>query len=545
MKSKYILALILLLGLILRFFILGQNPPSLNWDETSIGYNAYSILKTGKDEYGNFLPIEFRSFDDFKPPVYIYLTVPSIAVFGLTEFAVRFPAALFGTLAIIVLYLLIKEIFDAKEFREKEQLALIGSFLLAVSPWHLQFSRTAYEGNIGLFFLLLALLLFYKSFNKPIFYVFSTLSFIICIYSYHSFRLVVPIFIVALILINVRKLVKNLKIVALSALIFLCMAGPIYIGFFAPQGSQSRLSMVSIFSESDALKEQADQLEIDKNNGNIVGQVLHNRRAFFLREAMKNYLDHFNPNFLFVVGAGSFHHHAKDMGMMYLVELPFLFLGLFYVCRKFDRRSVTVIVLLLIAPLPAALTTGTPHGVRAITMIPGLIILTAGGFYFFKKTLLTAKRREAAYFTGIFVGAIALVNFIYYINQYYDVTPREYGYFWEYGNKEAILSAKELEGNYSKIVMTYKYDQPYIYYLFYNKIDPAWYQQNWDYNDNGQIDRFYRKIGKYEFRNIDFNKDKNLPNTLLIGTESEIESEDVLEEIVFPDGRVAYKITGT
>ena len=90
MKSKYLIGIVVL-AFILRFFMLGQNPPSLNWDETSIGYNAYSILKTGKDEYGTSFPIEFRSFDDYKPPVYIYLDVLPVTIFGLTEFAVRFP----------------------------------------------------------------------------------------------------------------------------------------------------------------------------------------------------------------------------------------------------------------------------------------------------------------------------------------------------------------------------------------------------------------------------------------------------------------------
>ena len=59
-----ILFLIVILAFLLRFYQLSTNPPGLNLDEVAIGYNAYSILRTGRDEYGKFLPIVFRSHDD-------------------------------------------------------------------------------------------------------------------------------------------------------------------------------------------------------------------------------------------------------------------------------------------------------------------------------------------------------------------------------------------------------------------------------------------------------------------------------------------------
>src|SRR4030042_6821920 len=96
-KNTYLFLLILisLVALVLRLWKLGSIPPSLNWDEAAFGYNAYSILKTARDEYGNFLPLA---------PIYVYLAVPSVALFGLTEFAVRFPAALFGALSVFLIY---------------------------------------------------------------------------------------------------------------------------------------------------------------------------------------------------------------------------------------------------------------------------------------------------------------------------------------------------------------------------------------------------------------------------------------------------------
>src|SRR3990172_10161443 len=105
--SKILLALIIFLAIILRFWDLGKNPPSPDWDEVAIGYNAHSLLETGRDEYGIKFPLVFRSFDDYKPPLYFYLTALAVKFFGLNVFAVRFSSALFGVLAVLGTYFLV------------------------------------------------------------------------------------------------------------------------------------------------------------------------------------------------------------------------------------------------------------------------------------------------------------------------------------------------------------------------------------------------------------------------------------------------------
>src|SRR3989304_6986104 len=87
LKNKY-LVLIFLLTVLLRFVYLTYAPPSLNWDEVSQGYNAYSILKTGRDEWGRLLPLaNFRAYGDYPVALNLYLTIPFIAIFGLSEFS--------------------------------------------------------------------------------------------------------------------------------------------------------------------------------------------------------------------------------------------------------------------------------------------------------------------------------------------------------------------------------------------------------------------------------------------------------------------------
>ena len=90
---RVLLGAIVLLGLLLRVWALDQSPPSLDPDEVSIGYNAWSLARTGRDEYGHTLPLTFRAFGEYKRPAYIYAAVPGLALLGPTPHAVRLPAA--------------------------------------------------------------------------------------------------------------------------------------------------------------------------------------------------------------------------------------------------------------------------------------------------------------------------------------------------------------------------------------------------------------------------------------------------------------------
>src|SRR3990170_7439708 len=104
LRLKYLL-LIILLGFALRTVYISDFPPSLNWDEVSLGYNAYSVLKTGKDEWGKILPVIFTAYGDYKLPGYIYTLVPFISIFGLNAFAIRLPSVLAGTITVLFTYL--------------------------------------------------------------------------------------------------------------------------------------------------------------------------------------------------------------------------------------------------------------------------------------------------------------------------------------------------------------------------------------------------------------------------------------------------------
>ena len=182
----------------MRFWGLSSNPPSLYWDEVSQGYNTYSILRTGYDEHQEFLPLaRFKAFGDYKAPVYIYADVPFMAMFGKNEFAIRFPSALFGTLTVLFTFLITRELF-IKEKR-RDAYALFASFFLSISPWHIQLSRAAYEGNIATFFTVTAVFLFfYWLKRKPVFLIISAASFVIAFYAFNAHRVFIPLLVLLL-----------------------------------------------------------------------------------------------------------------------------------------------------------------------------------------------------------------------------------------------------------------------------------------------------------------------------------------------------------
>ena len=455
---SFIFLIIIFLSLFLRVYKINTNPPSLDWDEASTGYNAYSLLKTGADEYGNKLPINIRSFDDYKPAAYVYLDIPSIALFGLNETGVRFPSALFGFLGVIVIYFLVKEVFNNWEDDRKKKLALISAFFWGVSPWSLQFSRAAFEANVGLFFFMLGFLLFLKSIRSPKTVLLSVVSLAVSLYSYHSFRLIVPLFVVASLIYFWKEIWENKKYYIAGFIFALILSAPVFLSFIGPNGSAARLSMVYLFSDTNVIGNSTKEVQRDLLNKDFVGSLFDNRRLVYSLAVTKSYFDHWNPDFLFFHGDSGVQHHAVNMGMLYLWDLPFILIGLYALLNRRTKRIWLLLIVFLIAPLPAAISTGSPHPVRAIAMAPEFSIFAAFGVYYL---FFQGKTDRNKILFGI-VSLLFIFNFAYYLHQYYVNTPVEYGYFWQYGNKEAILNAKSLEGKYSKIIFTYAYDQPYV-----------------------------------------------------------------------------------
>lgn len=543
-KTLFLLVLIVLLGVSLRFWQLGQVPISPDWDEAALGYNAYSILQTGRDEYGKLLPIVLRSFDDYKPALYAYLSMPSVLLFGLSTFAVRLPSAISGVIAVIALFFLVKELF------KKDSIALLAALFLAISPWHIQFSRIAFESSVGLCLNILSVLAFVRGLRNPWFFSVSAILAGLSIYVYQSEKVFIPILFLALIVIYRKELLYlPKKYILLAFITGLLIIVPILNYTFTNKDALLRAQGVSIFSESNQLlKENSLKILEDTNNQDILGLLLDNRRLVFAKQIVGGYISHFNLNWLLITGDIA-RHHAPNMGLMYLFELPFLLIGIYYLFFGNYRRKTKLLVFLwlLIAPIPASVTTGVPHAVRTLNMMPMLHILSALGVIFCLQKLSNINHKilkiKTKYLLVSLTVLLAFFNFYYYLNQYFVQQNYFNAVHWQYGYEKAVAEIKKIENKYDKIIVSNEppMDQSYMFFLFYLKYSPSEYQNENKISSGGF--RENHEYGKYEFRPIDWVEDQKNNKTLYIGRPSDFpENINSQAEIYYPSGEKATLI---
>jgi len=517
-KVSLKLILIIILASLLRIPFLDQFPTGITIDEAGQGYSAYSILKTGKDEWGDFLPINPRGFGDYKPPVYMYLLVPSIALFGLTEFAVRLPSAIAGILTVIMTYLLVRDLF------KNRKLALLASFFIAISPWHIYYSRLGWESNVGLMFFILGIWLFIKGLEKSSLMSLSVISLGLAGMSYHSFKLLVPLIVVCLIIIfrNELKAVKKSSLIAASVFIMIFV---LILGYgFIFSGASRRAADQSISKEENL----SDLRKNQYNDGlpNLFNRVVHNKFQFVTSKITDNYLGYFSIPFLFGPhrSDGSI-LNFPSMGLLYIWQLPLVLLGLWYLLRNKSKAGAVIFSWVLIAPIPAALTQDYMHAGRAQAILPAFTVISSVGLYYIYELLKNSKSRRIML---MLVTLIISISILWRIDNYLFHTFNKQLGGLKQGYKEIVDITTKGYDNYDKIIFTKGESEPHAFVAFYAKIDPEIVQsasQDWKkFETDGLrfLDMTDYNLGKYEFKNVDFSRDRNEKNSLIIGVEKEI-----------------------
>jgi 4-amino-4-deoxy-L-arabinose transferase-like glycosyltransferase len=458
------LAGIFLLATVLRFYSIGTTPPSLTWDEVSWGYNAYSLGIDGKDEFGVFLPYKYlESFGDFKPPMYAYLDIIPVKIFGLNEFATRFPSALFGSLSVLLTYFLVLQLFVKSKF--KSEYALFSTLFLAVSPWHINLSRAAFEANVASFFLILGVTCFlYGIHKKPWFLVISSVSFVASMYTFNTSRVVAPLLVVMLTVLFFKALWKHKKQSFISFGVGILLLAPI-LGFLVSPQASLRFKEVNIFSNPQEVLTANQEIE---NDGNALwSKAIHNRRIKYAVSFISHYFDNLAPRFLFITGDGNPKFSTQDVGQMYLWCIPFFVAGMLLLFRKREGYWYIVPLWLLIGIIPAAVARETPHALRIEATLPAFQILTAFGFVSIIKKIKFLR----VYFILLALFTLFL-NVSYYLYGYYVHYSREFSGEWQYGYKQSIEYVARNQNKYDYIEVTNALGRPYIYYLFYLKIKP-------------------------------------------------------------------------
>ncbi|HVA96236.1 MAG TPA: phospholipid carrier-dependent glycosyltransferase [Candidatus Acidoferrales bacterium] len=523
-KSWVLLFLIVLLAAVLRFYQLGSNPPSLTWDEVAWGYNAYAIGTDGRDEFGKFLPYtSFVSFGDYKPPVYAYLTVVPVWLFGLTAFAVRFPSALFGTLTVLVTYFLVKELFVSENFEDSENrkigrsedrknrsgfpvnlkfwhaelsefseyVALTAALIMALSPWHIMLSRAAFEANVASFFIACGVWLFLFALRRtPMLLALSVFCFAASVYTFNSTRVVAPILFALLVAGHIKSLVEIKKATIISFIFGVILLAPIAPFLLSPQ-ARLRYQEVNIFSDLDVIT-TANQ-EIANDHDIWWSKIIHNRRVAYAQDFLEHYFDNLNPSFLFVKGDPNPKFSTQDVGQMYLWDLPFFVIGILFLFRQRRGNWWIIPVWLLVGIIPAAVARETPHALRTEVTLPTWQILTAYGFV---TVVLAIKRYQKMIITGLLVILFLFVG--YYLHGYYTYYPKEYSLEWQYGYKQVISYIADHQQKYDHIYIS-GMGRGYIYTLFYLKYPPQKFRDIAKVYDDGFGFVHVAEFDKYSF----------------------------------------------
>lgn len=531
MKSKKFifvtLFIITLLGGFLRFYKNTINPPSLNIDEVAYGYNAYSILKTGRDEYGVFMPLIFRSSGDYKNPVLIYSIVPSIAFFGLNEFSVRFTTALAGTLSIPVFFLLLSALF------KNSKIALFGAAILAISPWHIYYSRYASDHLMGVFILMIGIWFFQKMIEKGKVWVFpSAFTLVLSMYTYHSQRFFVPLFIASLLVLNLKKIKSHKFNILLFLLISLILLLPlVYLSLFGPANKRAGMIFLS--------------LDIDYTRYVILDHLQRTGENFLLFFFWaKRYLNYFQPDFLFFNGLNMTRMGTFGLGALYLFELPFLLLGMIEIIRNKVQNRFVIILWILLGIIPASLTNNEQSAGRTLLVIPALLAIIALGF---SRCLSSLGSLRRSYYKLLFSSIYLFICVILLIQAFLVFAvhfPKQKGEAFMEGTKEAVQYALLHKDQYKEIVFDpyrgieapYIVGLPYMYFLFYSQYDPALYQK--------EIKRYGKELfgwDKFTIRKIYWPEDRLAKNTLFIASpwslpEQDLESVNNLKRIYLSTG---------
>ena len=456
-KSKkiylLILTIILFLGFFLRFYRLSSLPNGPEWDEASIGYNAFSIAKTGFDEWGNKLPLIFPSFGDFKNPVYIYLSAIVIKFIGLSIFSTRFINAFSGSLFILIWYLI------AKISTKNEKVSLLTAFFLAVSPFGIFFSRIAGDGIIFSVFLMSLGIMFellYLERKKPILFLAAVVCLLLSIFTYNLARVISPALISLILLLNIK--ISQNKRIYISALLIISLFTLLFLKQFGVN-LKSRLQYVGIFGDEKGSVLQIRELrEHDKNS--LVSKITHNKLTVYLITFTSNYATYFSSQFLLGFNDNQLVYESH-YPPLYIVTIFFFYLGIVIYIRELFKKldpkdragKILLLALLFLAPIPATIAEGV-SGKRSLALLGIMQFLSAYGLVF----ILNDLRDQRKKLIKIILAFLILVNIFHYLFFYFFTFPKKYNQF--YASRENRI-CQFIKNNY----------QDYDYFIYSRKID--------------------------------------------------------------------------
>ncbi len=460
MKKQYsLLIIILALAAVIRLFQLNTLPISLSGDEIDIGYQAYSLIKTGRDYFGNFLPVYFHSLSEYRMPALVYLTAPITALFGLSAFSVRILPSLFGIANVFQIYLLVKTLF--RDQKQKFTLALFAALILTILPWHLHYSRAAFDVTLQMFVILSGLLILLRGNLLG----FSLLAF--SFYIYPTSVVFVPLLCAAYFVIYKPQIRRSLII---PALILVPFVFNLFSGISGQRfGGLSVLNDSKIFEKIVTLRTEPWAIP------GFSESFFHNKIEGISSAFIQNYVSAFSPEFLFISGDPNFRQSIGGFGEFYLISTPFLLLGLYWCFQNRTQKPVRFIISwLIVSPIAAALTRdGGMHATRLFPILFPLVIITALGVW----QIVSLKNKVTRYSVLGISFLILIVSFTLYSHHYLVHYRFESARAWQYGYEDIFRQLSQVPPADRRVFINNVYEPALIRFAFYTSYPPSDFQK--------------------------------------------------------------------
>ncbi len=480
MKPKSVLLLIIILAAVLRFLYLGTVPTGITHDEMGYIYNAYSIAKTGRNVFGELLPVFTWMTRGGFPfmPVPIYSMVPLFWVLPLTPTVARLLPAILGTFDVVLLFFIIQLLF------KNRALALLSAFFLAISPWHLHFARSAYDANYALFYFLLAIVSFLFALRKNWMPWIAILAFIAGIFSYRGMSILV--FPVALALYWYARSTRSInprQSVAYWAGITVCfilLILPIvrYPQAYTAEGMQ--------LFQNPKMQEDLDTTIRQAQGPLSIRRFFANKPTYIINKFRENYLKIYSPEFLFLYTEPSAIYSIWSRGRIYFIDVFFIMLGIVFLHKLNKKSSWVWYSLILIGGLPGGIG-GQPYSSRSFLLSSIFPVLSAAGVL----QLVTLSRKKI-----LRVAAIILVSILYiyalgsYLYDYYYRYAYQGAEGWAKSIKEISVLAKKKQSAYDLIFLGRTSFADTVEYAFWNNLNPQKVQKAWENRNSSPFTYF-------------------------------------------------------
>ncbi len=462
-NEKFLVVLVLLLAFFLRVVNIDSNPPSLYGDELTLVYDAYSILKTGHDQTGAFLPLTF-SMSEGRPPVYVYLSIPLVAVFGPNALSARFISIMSGVGIVLLIYLLLQSLISKRA-------ALLGALLVAISPWDLSLSRGGFETHLALLFTLLGIYTFLQAKIKPWYLLITAITFGLALFTYHAYKVVIPLLLPLLFwFTNAKQLIKEKQFqrsFILSGIVFFTFVALWFYQVIG--GSEVRFQNTSILNKEDLSAIITQKINTERTlDTSPFKFIIHNKPIEYLMVLGENYFSHFSFDFLFLHGDKNPRHNQGLMGEMYLAEFLLILLGIVFLWQQNKKTLLLLSCWILISPL-ATMLVSSAHALRSSFLLLPLSMLSAVGFSY----LWELSKKKWLEKTAVVIVIIALaVQFTFLIDRVYFLYPKQFGHFWSLLARNVSKEAVSDSAKFDYVVISDQIDAINLAFPVYAKIDP-------------------------------------------------------------------------